>query len=173
MPHYSTWERAPYHPYECAVCTHEASAANVLVDTGRVIEDYGDVYICASCISSLAEYLGIVKKAKAEVEAKIEELNQELDKVPALIERLVNGIRDLSISTSADLLAISAPVVLVNDKDAKQSDIKPNENEHGNDSVTESVSEPVVDKGSDSVPASTGGKRTTNTGTRTSSTSNR
>lgn len=173
MPHYATWERAPYHPYECVVCTHEATATNVLVDTGRVIEDYGDVYLCASCISSLAEYLGIVKAVKAEAEAKLEELNQELDKVPALIERLVNGIRDLSISTSADLLAISAPVVLVDDKDAKQSNIKLDENEHGDDSVAESVSEPVVDKGSDSVPAGAGSKRTSSSGTRTSTTSNR
>lgn len=172
MPHYSTWERAPYHPYECVVCTHQASPSNPLVEPGRVIEDYGDVYLCKSCITSLAYYLNIVQDAQLVMEKKIEELHGELGKVPTLIERLVNGIRDLSISTSADLLAIGTPVVLVNDEDAKQSDISSNENELGHDSVAESVSEPVVDEGPDSVPASPSSKRTTKAGTRNSSVSN-
>lgn len=172
MPHYSTWERAPYHPYECVVCTHQASPSNPLVEPGRVIEDYGDVYLCKSCITSLAYYLNIVQDAQLVMEKKIEELHGELGKVPTLIERLVNGIRDLSISTSADLLAIGTPVVLVNDEDAKQSDISPNENELGHDSVAESVSEPVVDEGPDSVPASPGSKRVAKAGTRNSPVSN-
>ncbi len=172
MPHYATWERAPYHPYECVVCTHQASQSNPLVEPGRVIEDYGDVYICKSCVTSLAYYLNIVQDAQLVMEKKIEELHGELGKVPALIERLVNGIRDLSISTSADLLAIGTPVVLVNDKDAEQSDSSVSENELGDDNVAESVSEPIVDEGPDSVPAGVGSKRTTKAGTRNSSVSN-
>jgi len=172
MPHYATWDRAPYHPYECVVCTNIASSDNPLVDVGRVIEDYGDVYLCKSCATSIAYYLNIVQDAQAVLEKKIEELNQQVGQVPALIERLVNGIRDISISTSADLLAIGAPVILVDDKDAEQGDISIDENELGDDSVAESVSESVVDEGPDSVPASAGSKRTANSGTRKSSVNN-
>jgi len=172
MPHYATWDRAPYHPYECVVCTHQASTDNPLVDAGRVIEDYGDVYICRSCVTSIAYYLNIVQDAQAIMEKKIEELNEQVGKVPALIERLVNGIRDLSISTSADLLAIGTPVILADDKDAEQSDISIDENELGNDSVTESVSESVVDEGPDSLPASPSSKRAIKAGTRNSSANN-
>jgi hypothetical protein len=106
------------------------------------------------------------------MEKKIEELHSELGKVPTLIERLVNGIRDLSISASADLLAIGTPVVLVNDSVTEQSDDSSNENELGHDSVTESVSEPVVDEGPDSVSASAGSKRVAKAGTRSSSVNN-
>lgn len=172
MPHYSTWERAPYHPYECVVCTHQASPSNPLVEPGRVIEDYGDVYLCKSCITSLAYYLNIVQDAQLVMEAKINEMNAELGKVPTLIERLVNGIRDLSISASADLLAVGTPVVLVNDEKSEQSNIGATEGEHGHDSHVKSVDKSSVHKGPDSVPASVGGKRVTNTGARKSSTDN-
>jgi hypothetical protein len=172
MPHYSTWERAPYHPYQCVVCTHEASSSNPLVEPGRVIEDYGDVYLCKSCITSLAYYLNIVQDAQVAMEIKINEMNAELGKVPTLIERLVNGIRDLSISASADLLAVGTPVVLVNDKKPKQSDGSATEDEHGHDSHVKSVDKSSVHERPDSVPASAGGKRVANTGARKSSTDN-
>ena len=172
MPHYATWERAPYHPYECVICTHEASPNNVLVEAGRVIEDYGDVYICRSCITSLAYYLNVVQDAQVAMQVEVSKLNSELAKVPQIIERLVNGIRDLSISSSADLLAISSIDVLVNDTKLEQGDSSVNEGKLGDDSVIESGSELTVDKGPDSVPASPSSKRTTNSSTRTSSVSN-
>lgn len=172
MPHYSTWERAPYHPYECVVCTHQASSSNPLVEPGRVIEDYGDVYICKSCITSLAYYLNIVQDAQLVMEAKINEMNAELGKVPTLIERLVNGIRDLSISASADLLAVGTPVVLVNDEKSEQSNVGTAPSEHGHDRPTKSVGEPVVDERSDSVPANSSSKRTAEARTRNSSVNN-
>jgi len=172
MPHYAKWDRAPYHPYECVICTHEASLENPLVEAGRVIEDYGDVYVCKSCIHSLASYLEIPQTAEAEANKKVEALTKELNEVPTIIERLVNGIRELSISTSADLLAISTPVILVDDKKSEQGDDSTNETELRHNSVTEPVRKSVVNKGSDSVPASAGSKRATNTNTRTSSVSN-
>jgi len=173
MPHYATWERAPYHTYECVVCTHEASADNVLVEAGRVIEDYGDVYICKSCITSLAYYLKIVQAAEAAMQTEVDKLNAELKKVPYLIERLVNGIRDISISTSADLLAIGSINLLANDTVAEQGDSSVNEDKLGDDSVVESGSEPTVNEGSDSVPADSSSKRTANAGTRKSPANNR
>lgn len=173
MPHYATWDqRAPHFPYECVICTHEIGPDNFLVDVGRDIEDYGSVYVCKSCIYSLATYIGLVATIEAELQSRIDVLNNELSKVPNLIERLVNGIRDLSISTSADLLAISTGDVLVNDQKLEQSDSSVDENKLGDDSVIESSSEPVVNEGSDSVPASASRKRTSNAGARTSSTSN-
>jgi len=172
MPHYATWERAPYHPYECVICTHEASPSNVLVEAGRVIEDYGDVYVCRSCITSLAYYLNIVQDAQVAMQVEVNKLNDELAKVPQLIERLVNGIRDLSISTSADLLAISSINVLADDAKLEQGDSSVNEDKLGDDSVVESGSEPTVDKGPDSVPANPSRKRATDTSTRTSTVSN-
>lgn len=173
MPHYATWERAPHFPYECVVCTHEASPDNVLVDVGRLIDDYGDVYICRSCITSLAYYLNVVQDAETAMQVEVDKLNVELEKVPHLIERLVNGIRDISISTSADLLAVGPVDVLVNDTKLEQGDSSVDENQLGDDSVVESGSEPTVNEGSDSVPANPSRKRATNTTARTSSTSNR
>lgn len=173
MPHYATWERAPYHPYECVICTHEASAENPLVDAGRVIEDYGDVYVCKSCITSLAYYLKIVQDAQDAMQVELDKLNSELAKVPHLIERLVNGIRDISISTSADLLAIGSVNLLVNDENVEQVNSSVNENKLGDDSVVESGSEPTVDEGSDSVPADSSSKRTANPAARKSPPSNR
>jgi len=172
MPRFTTWEIAPYRPYDCVVCRNIASLSNPLVETGRIIEDYGDVYICMLCVTEIANYLNIVQNAQVILEKQIQELNEQVGKVPALIERLVNGIRDLSISTSADLLAIGTPVILADDKDAEQGDISIDENELGDDSVAESVSESVVDEGPDSLPASSGSKRTANSGTRKSSVNN-
>ena len=172
MPHYSTWERAPYHPYQCVVCTHEASSSNPLVEPGRVIEDYGDVYLCKSCITSLAYYLNIVQDAQVAMEIKINEMNAELGKVPTLIERLVNGIRDLSISASADLLAVGTPVVLVNDTEPESSNQGPNLDYFGTSEPAESSSEPVSDEGPVGVPASAGRNGKSKTTPRNSPASN-
>ena len=172
MPHYAKWDRAPHYPYECVICTHEANPDNPLVEAGRVIEDYGDVYVCKSCIHSLAHYLEIPQTAEREANKRVEELSKEVNEVPNIIERLVNGIRELSISTSADLLAISTPVILVDDKKSEQGDDSTNETELGHNSSTESVSKSVVNEGPDSVPASAGSKRATNTSTRKSTVSN-
>lgn len=172
MPHYARWERAPHYPYECVICTHEANTENFLVDVFRDVEDYGAVYVCKSCIHSLASYVGIIADVESVLQSRINELNNELSKVPTLIERLVNGIRDLSISTSADLLAISTPNVLVDDQKSEQSDSSIDEDKLGDDSIVEPSSEPALDKGSDSVPASAGRKRTANTSARTGSANN-
>lgn len=172
MPHYARWERAPHYPYECVICTHEASTENFLVDVFRDVEDYGAVYVCKSCIHSLASFVGIIADVESVLQSRINELNNELSKVPTLIERLVNGIRDLSISTSADLLAISTPNVLVDDQKSEQSDSSVDEDKLGDDSPVKPSSEPVVDQGPDSLPASPSRKRTTNTSTRAGSASN-
>jgi hypothetical protein len=172
MPHYARWERAPHYPYECVICTHEANAENFLVDVFRDVEDYGAVYICKSCIHSLASFVGIIADVESVLQSRINELNTELSKVPSLIERLVNGIRDLSISTSADLLAISTPTVLVDDKKSEQGDSSVDADKFGDDSTVEPSSEPAVDQGPDSISASPSRKRTANTSTRTSSASN-
>lgn len=172
MPHYARWERAPHYPYECVICTHEATVDNFLVDVFRDVEDYGAIYICKSCIHSLASFIGIIADVESVLQSRINELNDELSKVPNLIERLVNGIRDLSISTSADLLAISTPNVLANDKNVEQVNSSVDENKLGDDSPVKPSSEPVVDQGPDSLPASASRKRTTNTSARTGSANN-
>ena len=104
-----------------------------------------------------------------EENAKLKEM---VTRVPGVIERLSNDIRDISISATADLLSDNAPVVLVNDKELEQSDTRANLDYVGDDNTSKPDSKPAVGKGPTSVSANSSSKRQPVTVPKPSSSSN-
>lgn len=171
---YRTYERAPHVPYKCINCNATASTDNVLIDIDKQIDFYGMVYICYRCVVGITYQLGFVTpEISANLIKENEKLTAQLKRVPAVTERLINDIRDLSLSASAELLSDPTSVVLANDPVAEPSNTGANADYFGDDNTTEQSSAPAVSEGSDSVPANPGSKRTTKPGTRTSAPSNR
>lgn len=171
---YRTYERAPHVPYKCINCNATASTDNVLIDIDKQIDFYGMVYLCYRCVVGITNQLGFVTpQVSAGLMKENERLTAQLKRVPKVTERLINDIRDLSLSASAELLSDPTSVVLANDPIVEPSNTGVNADYFGDDTPAEPSSEPVVDKGSDSVPADSGSKRTTKTSPRTSTTSNR
>ncbi len=170
---FNTYTRAPHVPYQCIVCNNHASTENVLIDLDRQVDYHGMVYLCYRCLVAISSQLGFVTPERA-VALKEENalLNEKIKRIPLITERLINDIRDISINASADLLADPSAVVLADDKVAEQSDSGTSEAERGNDEVVSPVSEPAVNKGSDSVPANPSSKRSTRSAVSTSPVSN-
>ena len=149
------------------------STDNPLIDLDTQIDYYGMVYLSYSTLAAVADQLGFAGPNETKMlRAENEELKKRLDRIPAVTERLVNDIRDISISATADLLSESAPIVLADDTNNEQSNTRANLDNLGDDKPSEDSSEPVVNEGSASIPASDGIKRKPGTKPRTSSSGN-
>lgn len=166
-------ERAPHRPNRCVVTHVTGSTDNPLIDLNTQIDYYGMVYLSYSVLVAVADQLGFAAPNETKMlRAENEELKKRLDRIPAVTERLVNDIRDISISATADLLSESAPIVLADDTNNEQSNTRANLDNLGDDKPSEDSSEPVVNEGSASIPASDGIKRKPSTKPRTSSSGN-
>jgi len=88
---------------------------------GYDIQDYGHVYLTAYGMAWLAEQMGYIRITKHEekmlestsklVQAneRIAELEEQLNQLPMGVERIMNGLRDLSVSAVADLGGLARP----------------------------------------------------------------
>jgi hypothetical protein len=170
---FNVYDRAPYAPRVCAVTGTSGSAENPLIDLELQIDHYGMVYLSYSVLTAIAVQLGFAAPIEAkmlrEENAKLKEM---VTRVPGVIERLSNDIRDISISATADLLSDNAPVVLDNDKELEQSDTRANLDYFGDDNTSKPDSKPAVGKGPTSVSANSSSKRQPVTVPKPSSSSN-
>jgi hypothetical protein len=131
------------------------------------------VYLSYNVFVAIADQLGFATPEVASVlRAENTELKKRLDRIPAVTERLVNDIRDISIAATADLLTDSSLVVLADDKKPEQGDTGANLDYFGDGNTSEPDSEPSGSEGPASLPASDGGKRKSTSSTRPSSTNN-
>lgn len=170
---YKLHSRAPHTPHRCMVCNVVPSEENQAVDLDKQIDFYGMVYLCYRCIVGITAQLGFTTPDETvRLKDEVESLRTKINRIPAVTERLVNDIRDLSLSASADLLSEPATVVLVDDQDAKQGNSGVNSDYFGDDTPVEPSSEPVISEGPDSVPADTGSNRSTKPRPRTSPANN-
>jgi hypothetical protein len=148
-------ERAPFQPFTCLLCKMHPTHENPALDLDKQIDYFGMVYLCSYCIANVADHMGYMHpKEAAAAREELASLREKIGRIPAVTERLVNDIRDLSIAASADLLAEPAPVVLVNDTEPESSNQGPNLDYFGTSEPAESSSEPVSDEGPTSVSAS-------------------
>lgn len=171
---YQKYTRAPYKPFQCVACLTHASEDNPLIDIEKQIDFYGMVYICYRCIVNIGDQFGFATPAEASrLREENTALTAKIQRIPAVTERLINDIRDISLSSIADLLSDSPAIVHVDDTSVEPLDSGVSESEHGDDSTPSASSEPAVDEGPVSVPASAGSKRTTKAAPRTSTPSNR
>jgi hypothetical protein len=170
---YKSHDRAPYAPHRCIVCNVVPSSENPVLDLDKQIDYYGMVYLCYRCTVSVTHQLGFATPEEATaLREENATLKEKIGRIPAVTERLVNDIRDISIAASADLLSEPVTVVLVDDKNREQINGGPNKDYFGDDPTVEPSSESSVSEGSDSVPADTGSKRTAKTAVRASAPSN-
>lgn len=166
-------ERAPHIPNRCVVTGVTGKPDNLLIDLDTQIDYYGMVYLSYSTFVAIADQLGFATPEVANaLRTENAEQKKRLDRIPAVTERLVNDIRDISIAASADLLTDSSLLVLANDPNAEQSNTGANLDYFGDSNASEPDSEPSGSEGSASLPASDGGKRKSNSTTRPSSSSN-
>lgn len=166
-------ERAPHRPNRCVVTGSTGSKENPLIDLDVQIDYYGMVYLSYATLVAIAHQLGFATPEVATMlRSENESMKKRLDRIPAVTERLVNDIRDISISASADLLSDATPVIPANDKGSEQSDSGANLDYFGDNQSSQPDSEPAGSEGPASVPAGNGSKRTTNPNTKRSSSSN-
>lgn len=165
--------RAPHTPHRCMVCNVVPSEENQVVDLDKQIDFFGMVYLCYRCIVGITNQLGFTTPDETiRLKDEVESLRTKINRIPAVTERLVNDIRDLSLSVSADLLSEPTPVVLVDDKDAKQGNSGANADYFGDDQPAEPVSESTISEGPNSLPADTSSDRPAKSRVRTSSANN-
>lgn len=170
---YKLHSRAPHTPHRCIVCNVVPSEENYVVDLDKQIDFYGMVYLCYRCLVGITAQLGFTTPDEtARLREEVESLRTKIGRIPAITERLVNDIRDISLSVSADLLSEPTPVVLVDDQKPEQGDSGVNSDYFGDDTPVEPSSEPAVSEGPDSLPADTRRNRSTNTRSRTSPANN-
>lgn len=170
---FKVYERAPHRPNRCIVTSTTGSLENPLIDLDKQIDFYGMVYLSYNVLVAIANQFEFATPEEARrLREENAALKEKLGRIPAVTEKLVNDIRDLSISASADLLAEPTPVVLADDPKPQQGNNRANADYFGDDNAVEPSSEPVVDEGPDSVPAGAGSKRVAKANPRTSTTSN-
>lgn len=170
---YKLHARAPYTPHRCMVCNVVPSEENQVIDLDKQIDYYGMVYLCYRCLVGMTAQLGFTTPDETtRLKEEVESLRTKINRIPAITERLVNDIRDISLSASADLLSEPTPVVLVDDQNVKQGDSRVNADYFGDDTPVEPSSEPAISEGSDSLPADTRRNRSTNPRPRTSTANN-
>lgn len=166
-------ERAPHIPNRCIVTGATGSADNKLIDLDTQVDYYGMVYLSYSVLVAIADQLGFATPEVANaLRTENAELKKRLDRIPAVTERLINDIRDISINATADLLSDSTVAVLANDEVNQQGDSGANLDYFGDSNSSEPDSTPSGSEGSASVPAGNGSKRRTNSTTKPSSTNN-
>jgi len=170
---FPTYTRAPHIPYQCVVCSSNASIDNVLIDLDKQVDYHGMVYLCYRCLVAIGDQLGFITPEHAtSIKEENTLLKEKIKRIPLITERLINDIRDISINASADLLADPAAIVLADDQNVEQGDAGVSETERVDDGTPSESSEPTVNEGSDSVPANPSRKRATKTATPTSPASN-
>lgn len=166
-------ERAPYAPHRCIVTGVTGKADAPLIDLGAEPEYYGRAYLGYAVFVAIADQFGFIGPDQAKMlREENEQLKKRLDRVPAVTERLVNDIRDISISVTADLLSDPTPVVLADDKKSEPVNSGVNLDYFGDDQTPEGDSDNAVDEGPASVPAGDGSKRKSSTKPRTSGSGN-
>lgn len=166
-------ERAPHIPNRCVVTGVTGKPDNLLIDLNTQIDYYGMVYLSYSTFVAIADQLGFATPEVANaLRTENAEQKKRLDRIPAVTERLVNDIRDISIAASADLLTDSSLLVLADDQKPEQGNAGANLDYFGDSNASEPDSEPSGSEGPASLPASDGGKRKSNSTTRPSSSSN-
>ena len=166
-------ERAPHRPNRCVVTGLTGSKDNPLIDLDAQIDYYGMVYLSYSIFAAIADQLGYVSPNEASVlRSENVEMRKKLDRLPTVTERLVNDIRDLSISAVADLLSDFTPVVLADDKEPEQSNAGASDDYGRDDNPLKPNSEPPGIKGPSGVSTDSVSKpvrsnpRTTSSGNR-------
>jgi hypothetical protein len=166
-------ERAPHIPNRCVVTGVTGKPDNLLIDLDTQIDYYGMVYLSYNVFVAIADQLGFATPEVANaLRTENTTLKERLDRIPAVTERLVNDIRDISITATAELLTDSAPIVLANDEKPEQSNTGANLDYFGDGNASEPDSESSGSEGSASVPAGDGSKRKSTSSTRPSSTNN-
>lgn len=166
-------ERAQHRPFQCVVCHTHPTYDNPALDLNIQIDYYGMVYLCSSCIANVAHHMGYMHpKEASNLLEEVTTLRDKIGRIPAVTERLVNDIRDLSIAATADLLAEPTPIVLVDDTHVEPSNEGVNLDYFGADEPVEPSSEPAGDERPASVPASSGSNGATKKSTRNSTASN-
>jgi hypothetical protein len=146
---------------------------NLLIDLDTQIDYYGMVYLSYNVFVAIADQLGFATPEVANaLRTENTTLKERLDRIPAVTERLVNDIRDISIAATAELLTDPAPIVLANDEKPEQSNTGANLDYFGDGNASEPDSEPSGSEGPASVPTSDGSKRKSTSSTRPSSTNN-
>jgi len=166
-------ERAPHIPNRCVVTGVTGKPDNLLIDLDTQIDYYGMVYLSYNVFVAIADQLGFATPEVANaLRTENTTLKERLDRIPAVTERLVNDIRDISIAATAELLTDSAPIVLANDEKPEQSNTGANLDYFGDGNASEPDSESSGSEGSASVPAGDGSKRKSTSSTRPSSTNN-
>lgn len=166
-------ERGQYAPYRCVVTSVTGKPDAPLIDLGAEAEYYGRVYLSYNIFVAIADQLGFMHPNVANaLRTENETMKKRLDRIPAVTERLVNDIRDISIGVTADLLSDATPIVLADDEKPKQGDSRANLDYFGDDNPVEHDSEPTSSEGPTSVPAGNGSKRKQPTDPRTDSSDN-
>lgn len=170
---FNVYERAPHIPNRCIVTGVTGKPENPLIDLDTQIDYYGMVYLSYSTLVAIADQLGFATPEVANaLRTENAEMKKRLDRIPAVTERLVNDIRDISIAATADLLTDSSLLVLANDKKPEQGNSRANLDYFGDGNTSEPDSEPTGSEGSNSVPANSGSKRNVSTKPKPSSTNN-
>lgn len=104
----------PY-PGVCLSCGNNKE----LYDLGKDVQDGRSYLLCQRCVSEVAGFTGYILREPAmrehdHLKAHIKELEAQLNKVPALVEGLINGVRSsvadfvLAVSSSDDVPSNSA-----------------------------------------------------------------
>lgn len=166
-------ERASYAPHRCIITGVTSKPDTPLIDTGAEAELYGRVYLSYNILVAMADQFGFIGPDEAKMlREENASLKKRLDRIPAVTERLVNDIRDISISVTADLLSDATPVVLANDEKPEQDNSGANLDYFGDDKTSSDISEPAVNEGPASVPTGSGSKRSTSSKSSAGSSSN-
>jgi hypothetical protein len=163
-------ERGQYAPHRCIVTSVTGKPDAPLIDLGAEAEYYGRVYLSYNIFVAIADQLGFVHPDVANaLRTENETIKKRLDRIPAVTERLVNDIRDISISVTADLLSDPTPIVLADDEKPKQGNSRANLDYFGDNDPVEHDSEPSSSEGPTSVSAGNGSKRKPTNSPRTNS----
>jgi hypothetical protein len=163
-------ERGQYAPHRCIVTGVTGKPDVPLIDMGAEAEYYGRVYLSYNIFVALADQLGFLHPDVANaLRTENDNYKKRLDRLPAVTERLVNDIRDISISASADLLSDPTSIVLADDAKPEQSNSRANLDYFGDNDIVEHDSKPSSSEGPTSVSTSNGSKRKPTNSPRTNS----
>lgn len=109
MRQFNYFENGGPYPGTCLSCGNNRE----LYDLGKDPVDGRSFLLCRQCVSELASFTGYIQREPAlrehdHLKAHIRDLEAQVDKVPALIEGLINGVRSsvadfvLAVSSSGD-----------------------------------------------------------------------
>ncbi len=110
MRHFNYFENGGPFPSSCVSCGNNKE----LFDLGRELLSGGSAQLCKNCATELALFIGYAEEAPmellvADLHEDINALEEQLDRVPDLVEGLINGIRSsltdfvFAVSYSSDV----------------------------------------------------------------------